>query len=79
MRYTYLIENQRNITHTVSLLSCGSWVRIPTGSHEKQNAPDSGQAFFVPDLTGPGLAQGLEVSVRKRQAQPGTFCDAHVR
>ena len=28
---------------------------------EKQNAPDSGQAFFVPDLTGPELAQGLEV------------------
>ena len=53
------------VRHVRSPVAQGQGMRsgassIPTGSQEKQNAPDSGQAFFVPDLTGPGLAQRLE-------------------
>ena len=39
------------------------WFGFQPDHIKKQNAPDSGQAFFVPDLTGPGLAQGLEDTV----------------
>ena len=62
--YNYLIINNYNlvsVTQLVLLSTIKSTIWDSQPDHmKKQNAPDSGQAFFVPELTGPGLAQRLE-------------------
>ena len=74
----HLIENQRNITHTVSLLSCGSWVRIPTGSHDNWYAGHL-PGFFYFRLKRQELASASESRNKKKRACQGRRINCHVR